>query len=106
MTTQLKERPTFEQFKDYLKEAVARVTGLTAGDLDRWVNLGDEGIRSAILLQLKEKLEGEYGVELVWEERMAGADLTLESVAIQLHHVYSTVYLMERINSKIRNRNK
>lgn len=71
-----------------------------------WKDIGDEVNRADILQQLKKKLESEYGVELVWGENMVSADLPLESVAIQLHHVYSTIYLMERINNKIRNRHR
>jgi len=104
MGAQMKERPTFEQFKSYLKEAVAVVAGQADAERDRWADIGDEVKRAAILQQLKKRLESEYGVELVWGENIVSADLPLESVAIQLHHVYSTVYLMERINNKIRNR--
>ncbi|MCL4439136.1 MAG: hypothetical protein M1609_00660 [Firmicutes bacterium] len=106
MDKQMKEKPTFDQFNNYLKEAVAGIAGQAAGDRDRWVEIGDEVKRADILQLLKKRLESEYGVELVWGESIIFADQPLESVAIQLHHVYSTVYLMERINNKIRNRNR
>ncbi|HBV97696.1 MAG: hypothetical protein JL50_03365 [Peptococcaceae bacterium BICA1-7] len=106
MVEQMKERPNFDQFKSYLIESVAVVAGQAAAGRDRWKDIGDEVNRADILQQLKKKLESEYGVELVWGENMVSADLPLESVAIQLHHVYSTIYLMERINNKIRNRHR
>lgn len=100
MQGKLKERPSFEHFKSCLKAAIREVTGFDAGDSDRWPGIGDEGKRKEILSSLKRSLEAEYGVELP-VDNMPAADATIESIAVQLHHVYSTVYLMERINQKI-----
>lgn len=100
MQGKLKERPSFEHFKSCLKAAIREVAGFDAEDSHRWAGIGDEGKRMGVLLSLKRSLEAEYGVELP-VDNMPHADAAIESVAVQLHHVYSTVYLMERINQKI-----
>lgn len=104
MSAQMKDRPDFELFKEYLKEAVAEKAGISVLDGYRWISIGDESKREEILQSLQKRLKDEYGVELVYREDLLFTDLPFESVAIQLHHVYSTIYLMERINNKIRNR--
>ncbi|MFZ5648011.1 MAG: hypothetical protein ACOY30_10380 [Bacillota bacterium] len=101
MQGELKERPTFDIFKAYLRKAVREIMGVNIDDRHRWLDIGDEGQREEILNTLKRFLEAEYGVELVIPENLKGQDIAFETVAIQLHHVYSTVYLMARINRKI-----
>ncbi|MHB8157920.1 MAG: hypothetical protein ACYDEQ_11100 [Desulfocucumaceae bacterium] len=104
MSLKLKERPSFDQFKEFFKAAVAQHTGKAPGDYDRWLELGDEEKRWSLLRTLKERVEEEYGVELLLQEKLVSDNTLFESITIKLYHVYSTVYLMERINSKIRAR--
>lgn len=100
-----KPRPSFEQFKDYLFSAVKEIIpGREFSSNSRWVELADEEGREQILYNLKRTVEEEYHVELVVTPELFNLDVTLESLVSQLHHVYSTVYLMERINDKIRAR--
>ncbi len=100
-----KERPSFEKFKEYffevLKEEIPEheIAGNT-----NWGGLENEETRKKILHSLKAGLEGEYNVELVITTDLYNADCSLEGLASRLHHVFSTVYLMERINDKIRAR--
>ncbi|MFZ5644299.1 MAG: hypothetical protein ACOY46_11980 [Bacillota bacterium] len=104
MVTKLKERPSFDVFKDLLIKTVSGVTGKECSSSDRWLDLGDEAVRQGILYTFKKNIESEYGVELVLREGLFNSDIVIESMAIQLHHVFNNVYLMERINYKIRQR--
>lgn len=104
MQKELKASPTFDQFKQFLREAVINVTGTDVKDSNRWLEIGDEDKRADILQVLKGSLEREYGVELLLPANMEMADTFFESVATQLHHVFNTMYLMERINHKIMKR--
>jgi len=104
MVTDLKERPSFEAFKGMLMDTVSAITGRECSSYDRWLDLGDEAVRQGILYTFKKNIESEYGVELVLREGLFNSDIVLESMAIQLHHVFNNVYLMERINYKIRKR--
>lgn len=76
------------------------------GPATPWLEVGDERTRGEILQAFKRRLESEYGTELVVEPHLLHLDRPVESVAIQLHHVFNTVYLIERINDKIRERQK
>ena len=104
MQKEIKLSPTFDQFKQFLREAVIDVTGTDVKDTSRWLEIGDEDKRANILQVLKGSLEREYGVDLLLPAKMEMADTFFESVAIQLHHVFNTMYLMERINHKIMKR--
>jgi len=101
---ELKISPAFDQFKQFLREAVIEITGTDVKDNSRWLEIGDEDKRANILQALKSSVEREYGVELLLPANMEMADTFFESVATQLHHVFNTVYLMERINHKIMKR--
>ncbi|MFZ5597285.1 MAG: hypothetical protein ACOY31_09780 [Bacillota bacterium] len=106
MNRELKPQPNFYQFKEFVREAVKEKTGLDdIDDRQRWLEIGDEEKRQEILYSLKAFLEGEYGVEMPLPDNAENADIYFESMCIQLHHTYSNVYLMERINRKVmRNR--
>lgn len=69
-----------------------------------WLSTGDPPARAAILEEFKKRVEGRYGTELVVAPELVFLDRSLESIAVQLYHVFSTVNLMERINAKIRSR--
>ncbi len=104
MQKEIKVAPTFEQFKQFLREAVKEVTGTNPDDFQGWLEIGNEDERAEILRYFKVSLEREYGVELLLPANMEMANIFFESVTTQLHHVFSTVYLMERINHKIMKR--
>lgn len=100
-----KPAPSFEQFKGYLFSAIhQKFPDLEINPYSRWTELAGGKDRKEILYNLKRMVEEEYDVELVIAPDLFNLDTILESLASQLHHVYSTVYLMERINDKIRAR--
>ncbi|WP_078060301.1 hypothetical protein [Desulfotomaculum copahuensis] len=97
------QKPSFEQFLNGLLEtARERVPACDAAT--PWLSTGDGAVRAAILDEFKRRVEKQYGTELVVEPDLISLDRPLESIAVQLYHVFSTVHLMERINAKIRSR--
>ncbi len=97
------KRPDFEQFRDALIAVIKEHIRQEAVDpFYPWLQVGDESTREAILHIFKNQMESTYGVELVVEPHLVSLDRPVESIAIQLHHVFNTVFLMEQINAKIR----
>lgn len=98
----LKPQPTFEQFKKHFWAALVAVKGDVAySERDRWLAIGNREEREKILSTLKVMLEEEYGVELVLKSGLVEEDTLVESIIVRLHHVFSSVYIMERINARI-----
>ncbi|MGB9802587.1 hypothetical protein [Desulfofundulus sp.] len=98
------QRPNFEQFRDSLIALVKEHVKKEIDPLFPWLQVGDEQTRETILQQFKSRMESAYGVELVVEPHLVSLDRPIESIAVQLHHVFNTVYLMEQINARIRAR--
>ncbi|GBF34074.1 hypothetical protein DCCM_3186 [Desulfocucumis palustris] len=100
-----KERPSFDNFKQCFKDIINEYSpGIEVPDSTKWTEIADGETRNKILRRMKERMEVEYGVELVIAPEIYNLDTSLEGLLARLHHVFSTVYLMERINDKIRAR--
>lgn len=95
------KKPTFEQFLALFVLTVKELAPV-ADPAASWTLVGDENTRATILNNFKKKVEETFGSELVVERELIFLDRSLESVAVQLYHVFSTVFLMEKINAKIR----
>lgn len=103
---QRRKPPRFEQFREMLLSAIKDKVNKEVGPATPWLEVGDERTRREILQAFKRQLESDYGTELVLEPHLVHLDRPVESVAIQMHHVFNTVYLIERLNDKIRERQK
>lgn len=99
-----KQRPSHDAFLDKLLEVARLYVQMDIDTATPWLSLGDERTRSMILALFKDAIESEHQVELVVEQDLVNLNRPLESIALQLHHVFSNVHLMERINAKIRAR--
>ncbi|MDQ0285669.1 hypothetical protein J2Z49_000773 [Desulfofundulus luciae] len=101
------KRPGFEQFRDALIALIKEhVKQEEIDPFSPWLHVGDESTREAILHAFKSRMESTYGVELVVEPHLVSLDRPVESIAVQLHHVFNTIFLMEQINARIRARLK
>ncbi|MBM7855387.1 hypothetical protein JOC37_001781 [Desulfohalotomaculum tongense] len=97
-----KRQPSFVKFREYFFNVVKEVTGQDiVNPYAAWQELGDAQIREQILSKVKSHLESEYGFEVILPGNLVQFDGAVESVANQIHHNFSTVYLVERINAKI-----
>lgn len=66
-----------------------------------WTDIGDNELRQRILDKAKLDLESEFGFEVFIPDRLLEFDGPVESVANQVHHSFSTIFLVEKINAKI-----
>lgn len=98
------KRPDFDSFKRMFLETLEALTGSGSRDkLDTpWKDLGDEELRRDILERLREKVRADYGVDFEVNHRLLSVFGTVESAVIQTYHEMNTIYLMEKINDKIR----
>lgn len=101
-----KEKPSFENFQDVFMEEIKKSPlGSKFSLKNSWLEVGDEALREEILNNFKAFMEKEYDVELVLGEALS-MNKSIESIIISLYQAFSTVYIMERINDKIRSRKK
>ncbi len=97
-----KRQPSFVQFRDYfMKQAAEVVGGAISDSYMPWREIGSLELRKKILHRIKDDLEKEFGFEIIIDDNLADSEGAVESVAIQMHHTFSTMYLVERINAKI-----
>ncbi|MHB1041622.1 MAG: hypothetical protein ACYC0Q_02160 [Eubacteriales bacterium] len=100
------KRPNFDTFRDIFLECLAGCAGsdnLNRGDLP-WVELGEKPLRQKVLEQVRERVRSDYGVDFEVNNRLLSVAGTVESAVIQTYHELNTIYLMEKINEKIRAR--
>ncbi|MEG6616044.1 hypothetical protein V6C27_06335 [Peptococcaceae bacterium 1198_IL3148] len=96
-----KRQPTFIQFRVTFLETVKKITGSDGIDAyTEWQDVGDLETRKAILNKVKQSIITDFGFEPVLVEGLYDYQGPVESVANQVHHVFSTMYLVERINAK------
>lgn len=96
-----KKQPSFVQFREKFLETVAKVTGQNNIDpYTSWQEIGNTQVRENILHKIKADLELEFGFELVLPDYLLEFDGVVESVTNQVHHNFSTMYIVERINAK------
>ncbi|MGQ9557058.1 MAG: hypothetical protein ACUVTU_03765 [Desulfurispora sp.] len=95
-------RLNLEQFEQmFLQVLQSELPGQPVSLQSNWPELADESRRQALLRKFKTVAEEATGVEIVIGPGMENFQGPVQSVVIQLFHVYSTVHLMERINAKI-----
>ena len=97
------KKPVFDEFRKLFLEQVNLINGSKINDpFLKWNETGSSETRSKILENFYAKITELYGIEIEQKKSLADIDGYIESVVIQIHHEYSTMYLIERINDKIR----
>ena len=97
------KKPVFDEFRKLFFEQVNSINGSKINDpFLKWNETGSSETRSKILESFHAKISELYGIELEKKKPLADIDGYIESVVVQIHHEYSTMYLIERINDKIR----
>lgn len=97
-----KRQPSFPQFMEHLLATIKQVTGQQVDAYTPWLEVGERSDRAKILEEIKKHINNEYDFEPVIDEQLLELDSPVESIANQVHHVISTMYIVERINAKKR----
>ncbi|MCL6634415.1 MAG: hypothetical protein K6T29_01430 [Peptococcaceae bacterium] len=97
------KRPDFDTFREIFLSCLAGAAGQEAAAAGaEWSGIGDGEVRRKVLEAVKEKIREEYGLEFEVNHRLLSVPGPVESAVIQTFHELNTIYLMERINAKIR----
>lgn len=97
-----KTKPSFYKFREEFFTLVNEITGVQAEPGDNWTNVGNSELREQIIKSMTRRMEEEYSLEMVLQESIRDKEGSVEGVAVELYHVFSTMFLVEVINSKIR----
>lgn len=97
-----KRQPTFLQFREQFLATIKQVVGYEVDAYIPWLEVGNASARKKIIAEVKRQIQEEYDFEPVIEEYLLEYDGPVESIANQVHHIISTMYIVERINAKRR----
>ncbi|ABO50663.1 hypothetical protein Dred_2146 [Desulforamulus reducens MI-1] len=96
------EKPTFAQFRESFLMTLHQITGMNVNTCDSWLTMGDSEIREKTIREFIRLNEQQYGFEIVLLGQLNNKEGSIEGVIGELYHVFSTMFLVEVINSKIR----
>jgi hypothetical protein len=98
------KKPKFDDFRESFLNCLSGITGRDAAVLAKsdWQEAGLDEARQRVLEAVKEQMNAGYGVDFEVNHRLLSVQGPVESVIIQTYHELNTIYLMERINAKIK----
>ncbi|AQS59500.1 hypothetical protein [Desulforamulus ferrireducens] len=95
-------KPTFYKFReDFLLKAKEILQCEVATD-QNWTELADEELRERLIKDFIRQMQEQYGFEIVLKQPLTNREGSVEGVVGELYHIFSTMFLVEVINSKIR----
>lgn len=96
-----RKRPSFETFRGWFIEEVEKQASIKVENpFMNWHDVGSEKLRENIVSNFLEMLEARFGIQPIFQTKLSVLESTLESVIIQIFHVFSTMLLVEHINEK------
>lgn len=100
------KKPEFDDFREIFLECLSKITGQALPALARteWDKVGPLETRREALKAVSEKVLESYGIEFEVNQRLLSVNGPVESAIIQAYHELNTIYLMEKINAKIRSK--
>lgn len=100
------KRPDFDSFRSVFLECLVQLTRLDPLTCTaiKWDEVGSLEVRSRILESVNAKLLEACGLGFEVNHRLLKVEGTVESAMIQAYHELNTIYLLEKINEKIRSR--
>lgn len=97
-----RKRPSFNQFRDWFLETAERHSpGKARNPMAQWHSVGGETLRQKIVQSFLEDLEMKFAFRPLIKGDLHRLDASIESVANQIFHTFSTMFLVEHINDKM-----
>ncbi|MDO7786005.1 hypothetical protein [Desulforamulus aquiferis] len=96
------EKPTYNHIREIFISLIEELSGSRPITEDLWSSISDEETREKIIKEFVRRMEQAYSFEIVLKESLKDREGSVESVAGELYHVFSTMFLVEAINSKLR----
>lgn len=99
-------RPDFDSFRGVFLDTLVQLTNLDPLVIAaiKWCEVGNLAMRRQILESVNAKLKDSCGLSFEVNHRLLNVEGTVESTVIQTYHELNTIYLVEKINNKIRER--
>lgn len=97
------KKPDFDTFRAIFLACLERYNS-SAVKVSQWQELGGIELRRQILESVNQKLMEGWGLSFEVNSRLLQLAGPVESVIIQAYHEFNTIYMMEKINEKIRAR--
>ncbi|HBC92689.1 MAG TPA: hypothetical protein DCZ10_07230 [Pelotomaculum sp.] len=98
------KRPDFDSFRTIFLECLVQANLKPLNGSTRWDELGSLEARCQILEAVNAKLQDSCGLGFEINHRLLKVEGPVESAIIQAYHELNTIYLVEKINNKIRAR--
>jgi hypothetical protein len=100
------KRPDFDSFRVIFLECLVQLTSLdpSASTAIKWDEVGNLEVRRQILGSVNAKLQEGSGLGFEVNHRLLNVEGPVESAIIQSYHELNTIYLLEKINEKIKKR--
>lgn len=96
-----RKRPSFDTFREwFIEEVEKQAQTKIENPFMNWYDVGSEKLRENIIDSFLEMLESRFGFLPIFQIKLSMLDSSLESVIIQIFHVFSTMFLVEHINEK------
>jgi hypothetical protein len=96
------EKPTFIQVRRDFLALIERECKIKVTTEQVWTELADTETRERIIKEFIKQMEQQYGFEIVLKSSLKDKEGLVEGVVGELYHVFSTMFLVEAINSKLR----
>ena len=98
------KRPDFDSFRAVFLECLVQLTNLDplVSAAIKWSEVGNLEVRRQLLEVVIAKLQACCGLRFEVNHRLLKLEGPVESVIIQAYHELNTIYLVEKINNKIR----
>jgi hypothetical protein len=100
------KRPDFDSFRAVFIECLVQLTNLDplSSTEIKWNEVGNLELRRQNLESCNAKLQESSGLGLEVNHRLLNVEGPVESAIIQSYHELNTIYLLEKINEKIKKR--
>ena len=99
-------KPTFYKFREDFLLLANEVLQCKVTSEKLWHELADSELRERLIKDFIRLMEERYHFEIVLKQPLAHKEGSVEGVVGELYHVFSTMFLVEVINSKIRSGEK
>ncbi|WP_333871371.1 hypothetical protein [Desulforamulus putei] len=96
------EKPTFIAFRNDFLSLAGQIAGCPVNPGDDWNKISSSEIRERIIKDFIRLMEERYGFAIVLKGPLNDRLGSVEGVVGELYHIFSTMFLVEVINSKIR----
>ena len=96
------EKPSFVKIHQVFLSLIKEMTGFEADPEQSWTEIADSETRERIVKEFVRRMEQQYALEMVLNASLKDKEGSLEGVIGEIYHVFSTMFLVEAINSKIR----